>query len=170
MHSYCYTCVVIILPFPLLVWPSLQPSPPWWTTTSATTTWGQWSPSQCTLHPRSPRPGTHQFPDTCLGKKTSQGRLKTGSSMNDSIPMRYTHIDTMSVGLNNHIMLSGSVDISWSLLLFYCTSSKKHCRRAILDKIKFLFNLKFVKGFSLFLVVSGLLLLHRCHVFFETAV
>lgn len=116
MQSSCYTCVVIILSFPLLVWPSLQPSPPWWTTTSATTTWGKWSPSQCTQHPRSPRPGTRQFPDTCLGKKTSQGRLKSGSFMNDSTPMHYSHIDTLSVGLNNHVSLSCTVDISWCLL------------------------------------------------------
>lgn len=58
-------CVVIILSFPLLAWPSLQPSPPWWTTTSATTTWGEWSPSQCTRRPKSPRPGTRPFPATC---------------------------------------------------------------------------------------------------------
>lgn len=84
MKCFCCTCV-IILSFPLLVWPSLQPSPPWWTTTSATTTWGRWSLSQGTHHPRSPRPGTRQSPATCWGRKTSQGRWQTGSSVNDTL-------------------------------------------------------------------------------------
>lgn len=103
----CCACIVIILSFPLLVWPSLQPSQPWWTTTSATTTWVQWSLSQCTRHPRSPRPGTRQFHATCWGRKTSQGRLQAGSPMNDFAPIHYTHIGSMTVGLKNtaHILL-----------------------------------------------------------------
>lgn len=73
--TFIYACVVIILFFPLLAWPSLQPSPPWWTTMSVTTTWAQWSPSRCIHHRRSPRPGTRRFPATCWGRKTSQGRF-----------------------------------------------------------------------------------------------
>lgn len=81
--SVLHACVVIILFFPLLAWPSLQPSPPWWTTMSATTTWAQWSPSRC-IHPRrSPRPGTRRSPATCWGRKTSQGRFLAASSLHN---------------------------------------------------------------------------------------
>lgn len=81
--SFIHACVVIILFFPLLAWPSLQPSPPWWTTMSATTTWAQWSPSRCIRHRRSPRPGTRRFPATCWGRKTSQGRFQAASSLHN---------------------------------------------------------------------------------------
>lgn len=81
--SVLHACVVIILFFPLLAWPSLQPSPPWWTTMSATTTWAQWSPSRCIHHRRSPRPGTRRSPATCWGRKTSQGRFLAASSLHN---------------------------------------------------------------------------------------
>lgn len=81
--SVLRACVVIILFFPLLAWPSLQPSPPWWTTMSATTTWAQWSPSRCIHHRRSPRPGTRRSPATCWGRKTSQGRFLAASSLHN---------------------------------------------------------------------------------------
>lgn len=79
--SVLHACVVIILFFPLLAWPSLQPSPPWWTTMSATTTWALWSPSRYIHHRRSPRPGTRRSPATCWGRKTSQGRFLAASSL-----------------------------------------------------------------------------------------
>lgn len=90
--TFIHACVVIILFFPLLAWPSLQPSPPWWTTMSATTTWVQWSPSRCIRHRRSPRPGTPRFPATCWGRKTSQGRFQAASPTTDPPPIRSTHV------------------------------------------------------------------------------
>ncbi len=65
--------------FPLLASAFLQPSPPWWTTTSDTTpawpTWEAWSLNQCTPrppgHPLEVLPQSHA---TCWGRRTSPGQ------------------------------------------------------------------------------------------------
>lgn len=128
-HFFCFccACVVIILSFPLLAWPSLQPSPPWWTTMSATTTWGQWSPSQCTHHPRSPRPGIRQSPATCSGRKTSPGRSHPGSSLKTFLFQTF----------RSYLLYVGGCQIKAGFPVI-AVSEKKHCCRAKLHVIKFL--------------------------------